>query len=72
VFFKNEHMYLSHRASNAERFLEEPSFIAYRDEIGEVDGAHCLNDWKTTTGRYADAPDGLRCLNLNGLREFVL
>jgi hypothetical protein len=32
------------------RFLEGgQEFVSYIDAIGELDGQHCLIDWKTTT-----------------------
>src|SRR5260370_40955469 len=45
------------------RTLAEGSeFVAYLDAIGEVDGARCLIDWKTTTSHYAEDPKGLLSL----------
>src|ERR1700730_7059963 len=38
-------------------------FVAYIDAIGEIDGTRCLIDWKTTTSRYPDGPDGLLSLD---------
>lgn len=38
-------------------------FVAYVDAIGKVDGTHCLIEWKTTSSRYADEPDGLLALD---------
>src|ERR1700752_144017 len=38
-------------------------FVAYVDAIGEVDGASCLIDWKTTTSRYPEDPQGLLSLD---------
>ena len=37
-------------------------FVAYLDAMGEVDGVLCLIDWKTTTSRYPEAPEGLLSL----------
>ena len=41
----------------------EPSrgneFVSYIDAIGELDGQRCLIDWKTTTSRYPEEPDGI-------------
>jgi len=31
--------------------------------LGEVDGQHCLIDWKTTTSRYSTEPEGLLSLD---------
>jgi hypothetical protein len=38
-------------------------FVAYLDAIGELDGQRCLIDWKTTTSRYPEDPDGLLSLD---------
>jgi hypothetical protein len=38
-------------------------FVAYVDAIGDVDGTHCLIDWKTTTSRYTEDPQGLLSLD---------
>jgi PD-(D/E)XK nuclease superfamily len=38
-------------------------FVAYIDAIGEIDGQRFLIDWKTTTSRYAEEPDGLLSLD---------
>ena len=34
-------------------------FVSYIDAIGELDGKRCLIDWKTTTSRYSEEPEGL-------------
>ena len=38
-------------------------FISYIDAIGELDGKPCLIDWKTTTSRYSEEPEGLLSLD---------
>ena len=38
-------------------------FVAYLDAIGEVGGVPCIIDWKTTTSRYPEAPEGLLSLD---------
>jgi hypothetical protein len=38
-------------------------FVSYLDAIGEVDGTKCIVDWKTTTSRYPEQPDGLLALD---------
>jgi PD-(D/E)XK nuclease superfamily len=38
-------------------------FVSYIDAVGEVDGTKCIIDWKTTTSRYSDQPDGLLTLD---------
>src|SRR6266404_1626777 len=42
---------------------EGAEFVAYMDAIGEIDGTRCLIDWKTTTSRYPEGPDGLLSLD---------
>lgn len=38
-------------------------FVAYLDAIGRLDGSQCLIDWKTTTSRYPEGPEGLLSLD---------
>jgi hypothetical protein len=38
-------------------------FVAYIDAIGELDGQRHLIDWKTTTSRYPEEPEGLLALD---------
>jgi hypothetical protein len=38
-------------------------FVSYVDAIGEVDGTKCIIDWKTTTSRYPEQPNGLLSLD---------
>jgi len=38
-------------------------FVAYVDAIGQVDGTRCLIEWKTTSSRYPEEPDGLLALD---------
>src|SRR6266436_250279 len=53
---------------------------AYRDAIGEIDGVRCLIDWKTTTSRYPECPEGLLSLDpqlicyswISGISEVAL
>lgn len=55
-------------------------FVSYLDAIGEIDGQHCLIDWKTTTSRYSAEPEGLLSLDpqlicyswINGIPEVAL
>ena len=42
---------------------EASEFVGYIDAIGELDGKHCLMDWKTTTSRYPEEPKGLLSLD---------
>ncbi len=38
-------------------------FVAYIDAIGEIDSQRFLIDWKTTTSRYPEEPEGLLSLD---------
>ncbi len=38
-------------------------FVAYIDALGALDGTHCVIDWKTTTSRYPEEPEGLLSLD---------
>jgi hypothetical protein len=38
-------------------------FIAYVDAIGRLDGTPCLLEWKTTSSRYPEEPEGLLALD---------
>jgi hypothetical protein len=52
-------------------------FVSYIDAIGEIDGERHLIDWKTTTSRYPEEPEGLLSLDpqlicyswISGIRE---
>jgi hypothetical protein len=39
------------------------NFVAYVDAIGQLDGTPCLLEWKTTSSRYSDEPQGLLALD---------
>jgi hypothetical protein len=55
-------------------------FVAYLDAIGYFQNTRCLVEWKTTTSRYPEAPDGLLALDpqlvcyswISGLSEVCL
>jgi len=38
-------------------------FVAYVDAIGRLDGSQCLLEWKTTSCRYPEEPEGLLTLD---------
>ena len=38
-------------------------FVAYIDAVGDLDGKRCLLEWKTTTARYPEEPEGLLALD---------
>jgi hypothetical protein len=42
---------------------ETNDFVAYVDAIGQLDGTHSLLEWKTTSSRYPEEPDGLLALD---------
>jgi len=42
---------------------EQNDFVAYVDAIGKFDGTRCLIEWKTTSSRYPEEPDGLLALD---------
>jgi len=43
--------------------LNGNDFVAYIDAIGKLDGNRCLLEWKTTTSRYPEEPNGLLALD---------
>jgi hypothetical protein len=55
-------------------------FVAYIDALGSLDGTKCLIDWKTTTSRYPEEPEGLLSLDpqmicyswISGIRDVAL
>src|ERR1700757_5531676 len=38
-------------------------FVAYIDAIGELDGNPCVLEWKTTSARYTEEPQGIAALD---------
>jgi hypothetical protein len=38
-------------------------FVAYIDAIGKLDGKRCLLEWKTSSSRYPEEPEGLLSLD---------
>jgi PD-(D/E)XK nuclease superfamily protein len=42
---------------------EGNEFVAYVDAIGRLDGNACLLEWKTTSSRYPEEPEGLLALD---------
>jgi hypothetical protein len=42
---------------------EGNNFVAYVDAIGLLDGTRCLIEWKTTSSRYPEEPEGLLMLD---------
>jgi len=59
---------ISHPSQNLQIKLVRPlakgnDFVAYLDAIGKLDGSRCLLEWKTTTSRYPEEPNGLLALD---------
>src|ERR1035441_10194063 len=42
---------------------EKNDFVAYIDAIGSLDGKRCLLEWKTSSSRFPEEPDGLLALD---------
>jgi len=42
---------------------EKNDFVAHIDAIGSFDGTRCLLEWKNSSSRYPDEPDGLLSLD---------
>src|SRR5258708_28751227 len=42
---------------------ERNDFVAYIDAIGKLDGTRCLLEWKTSSSRYPEEPEGLLSLD---------
>ena len=43
--------------------LASNEFVSYVDGIGELDGKRCLIEWKTSSARYPEQPEGLLALD---------
>ena len=42
---------------------DQNEFVAYIDALGRFDDRGCLLEWKTTSARYPEEPDGLLALD---------
>jgi len=42
---------------------DKNDFVAYIDAVGELDGRGCLIEWKTSSSRYPEEPEGLLSLD---------
>lgn len=59
------------------RQVGKNEFVAYVDGIGELDGTRCLLEWKTSSSRFPEEPEGLLALDpqlvcyswITGIRE---
>ena len=68
MFARDDRIRIPHPEKNLQlkmlRSLPNSSeFVAYIDAIGKLDGQQFLIDWKTTSSRYAEEPDGLLSLD---------
>jgi hypothetical protein len=45
------------------RAVVKNEFVAYVDGIGTLDGTRCLLEWKTSSNRYPQEPEGLLALD---------
>jgi hypothetical protein len=48
---------------NFTRPVGRNEFVAYIDGIGKLDGVRCLLEWKTSSSRYPEKPEGLLALD---------
>ena len=47
----------------SKRLSATSEFVGYVDAYGFMDGTRCVIDWKTTTARYTEEPEGLLALD---------
>jgi hypothetical protein len=45
------------------RQIHRNDFVSYVDGIGKLDGTDCLLEWKTSSSRYPEEPQGLLALD---------
>jgi PD-(D/E)XK nuclease superfamily len=45
------------------RAIGRNQFVSYVDAIGKLDGIRCLLEWKTSSSRYPEQPEGLLALD---------
>lgn len=67
-FAQDDRVQIPDPASNLQIKIERRlrggnDFLGYLDAIGELDGTRSILDWKTTTARYPDSPEGLLSLD---------
>ena len=46
-----------------QQVADKNDFVAYIDAIGSLDGTRCLLEWKTSSSRYPEEPEGLLSLD---------
>ena len=42
---------------------QQNEFVAYVDAVGNLDNTRCVLEWKTTSSRYREEPEGLLALD---------
>src|SRR5437660_2689892 len=67
-FAQDDRVRIRHSRKNLQVKFTRPlpqanDFVAYIDAIGHLDGVRCLLEWKTTSSRYSEEPDGLLILD---------
>jgi len=67
-FCQDDRVRVSHPQRNLQiKFVrpigEKNDFVAYIDAIGRLDDTRCLLEWKTSSSRYPEEPDGLLSLD---------
>jgi len=67
-FAQDDRVRIRHSRKNLQVKFTRPlpqanDFVAYIDAIGHLDGVRCLLEWKTTSSRYSEEPDGLLMLD---------
>jgi hypothetical protein len=67
-FVREDRVRVQHPKENLQFKITQPleqgsEFVSYIDAIGELAGKRCLIDWKTTTSRYSEEPEGLLSLD---------
>jgi hypothetical protein len=67
-FAQDDHVRISNPRRNLQIKFTRPisasnHFVAYIDAIGQLDGKRSIIDWKTTSARYPNEPEGLLALD---------
>lgn len=68
IFAQQDRIEIRHPKRNLQIRIEKrlsatSQFVGYIDAYGYLDGTLCVIDWKTTTARYAEEPEGLVALD---------
>ena len=68
MFGRDDRIRIEHPETNLQVKMQRPlgnggEFVAYIDAVGEIDGQRFVIDWKTTTSRYVEEPEGLLSLD---------